>query len=100
MEEPYFIVLPGKVLLFKIFLYVRMKYGLCTVVFDGYNSRSTKDHEHRRREEKVQPCADVSVKSGTNVYHTCEVFLSNINCECVESHRLIELRFRFQANQR
>ena len=29
--------------------YVNSEYGLCTVVFSGYSSRSTKDHEHRRR---------------------------------------------------
>ena len=36
--------------------YVNFKYGLCTVVFDGYESISTKDHEHRRRAAQVPPC--------------------------------------------
>ena len=33
--------------------YVNSKYGLYTVVFDGYNSRSTKDHEDQRRAAQV-----------------------------------------------
>ena len=36
--------------------YVNQKYGLCTVVFDGYESISTKYHKHRRRAAQVFPC--------------------------------------------
>ena len=56
---------------------VNLKYGLCTLVFDGYNSISTKDHEHRGRAAQVPPCSDVSVTSGTNIFHTREDILSN-----------------------
>ena len=60
------------------------KYGLCTVVFDGYNSRSTKDHEHRRRAAQVFPCSDVSVTNGTNLSYTRDFFLIMVT-RCISS---------------
>ena len=30
--------------------FLRTKYGMCCVLFDGYEYDSTKDHEHKRRQ--------------------------------------------------
>ena len=56
--------------------YVKSKYGTCTIVFDGYNKRSTKDHKHIRA-QNCQTCADLKVTKDTMVRHTREDFLSN-----------------------
>ena len=48
----------------------KSKSSLCTVVFDGYNGKSKKDHDHRRLGEHLQPSDDIVVDR--------EEFLSNI----------------------
>ena len=32
--------------------FINSKYGLCSIVFDGYKKQTTKDHEHLRRSQK------------------------------------------------
>jgi len=56
--------------------YVRVKYGDCCIVFDGYKQGlSTKDHEHKRRATKA--CADIQLVESMEAYTNQEVFLSN-----------------------
>ena len=43
---------------------------LSTVGFDGYEKRSTKDHEHAGSMQKQQPSAEVIVKQEMTVHHT------------------------------
>ena len=38
---------------------VSKKYGLTSIVFDGYSHSSTKDHEHKRRKRSHLLCPDV-----------------------------------------
>ena len=40
--------------LLRYLSYVSKKYGLTSIVFDGYSHSSTKDHEHKRR-ERIHP---------------------------------------------
>ena len=42
--------------------YVRKHYGKCYIVFDGYESASTKSVEQKRRGKRFQKCPDVDVK--------------------------------------
>lgn len=57
--------------------YLKVNYGVCTVVFDGYGKMSIKDHEHSRRLNGQQPSADVLVFEEGTVHHSREEFLSN-----------------------
>ena len=51
--------------------HVSSKYKICQIVFDGYKSMTTKDHEHARREAYNPPCAEVLVNENVNVLHSC-----------------------------
>ena len=56
--------------------YVRVKYGDCCIVFDGYKQGpSTKDHEHERRAKKA--CADIQLIDSMEAHVNQETFLSN-----------------------
>ena len=57
--------------------YVRKHYGKCYIVFDGYESASTKSVEQKRRGKRFQTCPDVDVKEDIIVPFTQEKFLSN-----------------------
>lgn len=56
--------------------FIKNKYGMCCVVFDGYAKPSPKDHEHQRRQSgKIS--ADIIITDTTKVYKDQEAFLSN-----------------------
>ena len=55
--------------------YLETKYGQRTVVFDGYDM-STKDHEHKRRSNKVSS-ADVKIAKNIIAHRNQHIFLSN-----------------------
>ena len=57
--------------------YERKHYGKCYIVFDGYESASTKSVEQKRRGKRFQKCPDVDVKEDIIVPFTQEKFLSN-----------------------
>ena len=59
--------------------YVRKHYGKCYIVFDGYESASTKSVEQKRRGKRFQKSPDVDVKEDLIVPFTQEKFLSNTN---------------------
>ena len=59
--------------------YVRKHYGKCYIVFDGYESASTKSVEQKRRGKRFQKCPNVDVKEDIIVPFTQEKFLSNTN---------------------
>ena len=59
--------------------YVRKHYGKCYIVFDGYESASTKSVEQKRRGKRFQKCPDVDVKKEIIVPLTQEKLLSNTN---------------------
>ena len=59
--------------------YVRKHYGKCYIVFDGYESASTKSVEQKRRDKRLQKCPDVDVKEDIIVLFTQEKFISNTN---------------------
>ena len=88
---PYY-VLDGGALLHRVFwhtgtymdivqqylTYVKTKYGICSIIFDGYQMPSTKDHEHSRRRAKTHLiCPDVVLAESNVVRHTKQLFLSN-----------------------
>ena len=52
--------------------YVRKHYGKCYIVFDGYESTSTKSVEQKRRDKSFQKCPDVDVKEDIIVPFTQE----------------------------
>ena len=55
-----------------------MKYGICSIIFDGYQTPSTKDHEHSRRRAKTHLiCPDVVLVELNVVRHAKQLFLSN-----------------------
>ena len=56
--------------------YLKVNYGVCTVVFDGYGKMSIKDHEHLRLNSQ-QVRADVLVFEEGTVHYSREEFLSN-----------------------
>ena len=58
-------------------MYVKSNYGCCTIVFGGYKKLFTKYHEHRRRAQEHQACADVKVSAETDIHHSREEFLTN-----------------------
>ena len=57
--------------------YVKSKYGVCKVVFDGYEKETKKDHEHFRRTQRSQACPNVLLNENTEVHHTREECLTN-----------------------
>ena len=59
--------------------YVRKHYGKCYIVFDGYESASTKSVEQKQRGKRFQKCPDVDMKKEIIVPLTQEKFLSNTN---------------------
>ena len=65
----------------KYLTQVGSRYGLCTIVFDGYqDGPSTKDHEHFRRNLKSTVSVDISVHLDNSIGTvTQKSFLSNPN---------------------
>ena len=58
--------------------YILKHYGVCTVVFDGYeNGPSTKDHEHQRRITKST--ANITINENMVVHRDQDQFLANSN---------------------
>ena len=57
--------------------FIKSKYGLCSIVFDGYKKQTTKDHEHLRRSQKCQPCPSILLTEQTEVHYSKEDFFSN-----------------------
>ena len=56
--------------------YLRGRYGVCCVVFDGYESGpSIKDHEHKRRSGKK--AANLKIQTNTKMTCSQELFLKN-----------------------
>ena len=55
--------------------YVRRHYGTCFIVFDGYQSNSTKSCENTRRTGSYPKCPDVTVEDENKVPYTQERFL-------------------------
>ena len=55
--------------------YVQKHYGKCYIVFDGYESASTKSVEQKWRGKQFQKCSDVDVKEDIIVPFTQEKFL-------------------------
>ena len=60
---------------------VRKMYGQCHVVFDGYDSHSTKDHEHMRRDANMNKCEIMFTKE-MKVRIKREEFLINNKNKC------------------
>ena len=62
-------------------VYVHTRYGRCTVVFDkilrGYQDKTTKDHQHKRRLLMHQSCPGVVFDDNTDVMLSQHVFLTN-----------------------
>ena len=59
--------------------YVQKHYGKCYIVFDGYESASTKSIEQKWRGKCLQKCPDVYVKENIIVPFTQENFFSNMS---------------------
>lgn len=57
--------------------YVQKHYGKCFIVFDGYESATTKATEQQRRGNRFRKCPDVDVKDEIVVPFAQEKFLSN-----------------------
>ena len=56
--------------------FLRTKYGMCCVLFDGYEYDSTKDHEHKRRQTgKVS--ASIVIAENAQVHRDQQAFFSN-----------------------
>ena len=73
--------------------YVRKHYGKCYIVFDGYESASTKSVEQKRRNKRLQKCPDVDVKEDIIVLFTQEKFISNMNNK-VQLIKLLSQNFK------
>ena len=58
--------------------YVSKRYKEAYIVFDGYNTPSTKDHEHNRRANN-STCPDIQVESDSQIHYNQTVFFSNDN---------------------
>ena len=57
-------------------MHIKMKFGRCHIVFDGYaNGTSNKDHEHRRR--IVIASADIQVSGDLPAFCNQDAFVSN-----------------------
>ena len=58
--------------------YVKNKYGICTIVFDGYGyGPSTKDHEHQRRIHNSKKSPEITIDASNTAYDRPTAFLSN-----------------------
>lgn len=57
--------------------YLSKMYGLCCIVFDGYQGPSTKDHEHMRRSGTKS--ADITVTNTAKCHMDQDAFFSNTN---------------------
>ena len=56
--------------------YVRHRYGICSIAFDGYSRRpSLKDHEYKRRTGKAS--ADIQISPEMNAHRNQQLFLAN-----------------------
>ena len=78
--------------------YVRKHYGKCYIVFDGYESASTKSVEQKRRGKRFQTCPDVDVKEDIIVPFTQEKFLSNKNNK-VQLIKMLSQYFKDDGNE-
>ena len=58
--------------------YLKVNYGVCTAVFNGYGKMSIKDHEHLKRLKNQQGSADVLVFKEGTVHSSREELLSNL----------------------
>ena len=58
-------------------VYVSNRYGKCTVVFDVYQEKTIKDHEHKRRSLLHQTCPDVVFDGSTDVLISQHIVLTN-----------------------
>ena len=58
--------------------YVKRKYGICSIIFDDYQTPCTTDHAHSRRWAKTHlMCPDVVLAELNVVRHAKQLFLSN-----------------------
>ena len=57
--------------------YLKVNYGVCTVVFDAYGKMAIKDHKHLRRLNSQQTSENVLVFEEGTVHYSKEKFLSN-----------------------
>ena len=75
--------------------FISSSYGrLCTVVFDGYSTSSTKDHEHQRRSNGKES-ADIAFRPTDKIPPNVPAFLANsknksmfvkLLAECLRNH--------------
>ena len=66
----------------KYISYLRSRYGICYVVFDGYlHGPSTKDHEHRRRMSKAVVSPDVCVNLDSEFSSTSQKSSTAQDCK-------------------
>jgi hypothetical protein len=66
--------------------YVRKHYGTSYIVFDGYESQTTKSSEHLRRNGGMK-CHEVDLKENIKVLFSKEKFLGNV----INKSKLIKL---------
>ena len=57
--------------------YVRLRYGTCSIVFDGSSRPSLKHHEHKRRAGKAS--AAIQISPEMNAHRNKQLFLANEN---------------------
>ena len=53
------------------------KYGISTVVFDGYDIPSIKDHEHQRRTSVGKTSANIQVVKSNAAHNNQDAFFAN-----------------------
>ena len=56
--------------------FLRTKYGMCCVLFDGYEDHSTKDHEHKRR-QTGNVSVSIVIAENAHVHKDQQTFFSN-----------------------
>ena len=54
--------------------FLRTKYGMCCVLFDGYECDSTKDHEHKRR-QTAKVSASIVIAENAQVHRDQQAFV-------------------------
>ena len=74
--------------------YGKGHYGKGHIVFDGYETQTTKSAEHLRRSENHTKCPDVEVKEEGKIAFTKERFLSNTS----NKSQIIRLISRYLAD--
>ena len=57
--------------------FLRTKYGLCCVVFDGYEEQSTTCHEHNRRQTGNVSTAIIVIAKNAQAHRDQPAFFSN-----------------------